>query len=107
MNLILQNKNNAYFSPRKVRDADGVAQKTTTAGRSHYIELSLQDGYTLPNPPVQAGVLEWWYRFQDDFLVEEQRRYYSTTKPKDLTGAEAQRQIDLFVKRKNSCVKSV
>ncbi|KJZ68222.1 hypothetical protein HIM_12387 [Hirsutella minnesotensis 3608] len=54
-----------------------------------------------PDPPVQAGVLDWWFRFQDDFLSEERRRYYSTTNPKDLVGAEAQRQIDLFVKRKN------
>jgi len=42
MNLILQNKNNAYFSPRKARDADGVAKKMTTAGRSHCIGLSSQ-----------------------------------------------------------------
>ncbi|KJZ71102.1 hypothetical protein HIM_09521 [Hirsutella minnesotensis 3608] len=54
-----------------------------------------------PDPPVQAGVLDWWFRFQDDFLSEERRRYYSTTNPKDLVGGEAQRQIDLFVKRKN------
>ncbi|KAM4066706.1 kinase [Hirsutella rhossiliensis] len=55
----------------------------------------------LPNPPVQDGVLDWWFRFQDVFLSEKRRRYYSTTNPKDLVGAEAQRQIDLFVKRKN------
>ncbi|KAH7038964.1 FunK1 protein kinase [Macrophomina phaseolina] len=50
----------------------------------------------LPDPPVQAEVLDWWFRFQDEFLSEERRRYYSTTNPKDLIGAEAQRQIDLF-----------
>ncbi|RCI16304.1 hypothetical protein L249_2827 [Ophiocordyceps polyrhachis-furcata BCC 54312] len=55
----------------------------------------------LPDPPVQAEVLDWWFRFQDDFLSEEQRRYYSTTSPKDLIGAQAQRQLDLFVKRSN------
>lgn len=55
----------------------------------------------LPDPPVQAKVLHWWFRFQDDFLSEERCRYYSTTKPKDLVGAEAQRQIDLFIKRNN------
>ena len=43
----------------------------------------------------------WWFRFQNDFLSEERRRYYSTTNPKDLVGAEAQRQINLFLKRKN------
>ncbi|KAM4061091.1 kinase [Hirsutella rhossiliensis] len=55
----------------------------------------------LPDPPVQAEVLDWWFRLQEDFFSEEPRRYYSTTNPKDLVGAEAQRQIDLFVKRKN------
>ncbi|KAF2459673.1 hypothetical protein BDY21DRAFT_338901 [Lineolata rhizophorae] len=55
----------------------------------------------LPNPPVQADVLNWWFQFQDDFLSGERRRYYSTTKPKELIGAESQRQIDLFVKRYN------
>lgn len=56
----------------------------------------------LPDPPVQAGVLEWWFRFQNGFLSKEPRHYYSTTNPKDLLGAEAQRQIDLFVKRNNA-----
>ncbi|KAM4067706.1 hypothetical protein HRG_001554 [Hirsutella rhossiliensis] len=55
----------------------------------------------IPDPPVQAEVLDWWFRFHEDFCSEERRRYYSTTSPKDLVGAEAQRQIDLFVKRKN------
>ena len=55
----------------------------------------------LPNPPVQAEVLDWWFRLQDDFLSKERRRYYSTTKPKELVGAEARRQIDLFIKRNN------
>ncbi|KAL9123118.1 MAG: hypothetical protein Q9187_000331 [Circinaria calcarea] len=54
-----------------------------------------------PDPPVQAKVLDWWFKFQNDFLSDEQRRYYSTTSPKDLVGAEAQRQIDLFIKRKD------
>ncbi|PHH90114.1 hypothetical protein CDD83_4460 [Cordyceps sp. RAO-2017] len=55
----------------------------------------------LPDPPVQVKVLDWWFQFQDDFLSKERRGYYSTTNPKDLIGAEAQRQIDLFIKRKN------
>lgn len=54
----------------------------------------------LPDPPAQADVLQWWFRFQDDFLSQERRRYFSTTSPKDLVGAEAQRQIDLFIKRR-------
>lgn len=52
-----------------------------------------------PNPPVQAEVLDWWFQFQKEFLSKERGLYYTTTSPKDLVGAEAQRQIDLFVKR--------
>ncbi|PHH74487.1 hypothetical protein CDD82_4907 [Ophiocordyceps australis] len=54
-----------------------------------------------PDPPVQTGVLDWWFRFQHDFLSEERRGYYTSTKPTDLVGAEAQRQVDLFVRRKD------
>ncbi|KAI9804850.1 MAG: hypothetical protein M1825_001219 [Sarcosagium campestre] len=52
-----------------------------------------------PDPPVQDSVTEWWFRFQDEFLSKERRRYYKTSSPKDLKGAEARRQLDLFVKR--------
>ena len=52
-----------------------------------------------PNPPVQAEVLDWWFKFQEEFLSKEQGLYYTTTSPKDLVSAESQRQIDLFVKR--------
>ncbi|KEF50785.1 uncharacterized protein A1O9_13163, partial [Exophiala aquamarina CBS 119918] len=51
-----------------------------------------------PNPPVQAQVLAWWFRFQENFLSKERGLYYATTSPKELVGAEAWRQIDLFVK---------
>ncbi|RMZ90674.1 hypothetical protein DV736_g2093, partial [Chaetothyriales sp. CBS 134916] len=50
-----------------------------------------------PDPPVQAEVLDWWFQFQREFLLKERSRYYTTTSPKDLVGAEAKRQIDLFV----------
>jgi len=52
-----------------------------------------------PDPPVQDDVVGWWFRFQDKFLSEERSRYYKTSSPKDLVGAEARRQLDLFVKR--------
>ncbi|RMZ89596.1 hypothetical protein DV736_g3180, partial [Chaetothyriales sp. CBS 134916] len=55
-----------------------------------------------PDPPVQAEVLDWWFRFQKEFLSQERGLYYTTTSPKDLVGAEAQRQIDLFVKPSDS-----
>ncbi|RMZ85501.1 hypothetical protein DV736_g6579, partial [Chaetothyriales sp. CBS 134916] len=51
-----------------------------------------------PDPPVQAEVLDWWFQFQREFLSKERSLYYTTTSPKDLVGAEAQRQLDLFVK---------
>ena len=52
-----------------------------------------------PDPPMQDGVVDWWFQFQDEFLSNEQHRYYKTSSSKELTGAEARRQIDLFVKR--------
>ncbi|KAM4062554.1 hypothetical protein HRG_011264 [Hirsutella rhossiliensis] len=66
--------------------------------KDHHVDGEWTD---IPDPPVQAEVLDWWFRFQEVFCSEERRRYYSTTRPKDLVGAEAQRQIDLFVKRKH------
>ncbi|KAF2454800.1 FunK1 protein kinase [Lineolata rhizophorae] len=52
-----------------------------------------------PDPLVQDGVVDWWFRFQDEFLSGERHRYYKTSSPKELTRAEVRRQIDLFVKR--------
>lgn len=54
-----------------------------------------------PDPPVQAQVLDWWFQFQNGFLSEERRCYYSTAKPTDLVGVEGKWQIDLFLKRKD------
>ncbi|KAN0071182.1 hypothetical protein V8E54_010613 [Elaphomyces granulatus] len=93
------------------RDVDGFFEKyfegKDWTRRAFDIYEAMKDRHVdgtwtdLPNPPVQAEVLDWWFRFQDDFLSEERRRYYSTTKPKELVGAEAQRQIDLFIRRNN------
>ncbi|KJZ68022.1 hypothetical protein HIM_12587 [Hirsutella minnesotensis 3608] len=84
-----------YFEGKDwTRRALGVYEAT----KDRHVDGAWTD---LPDPPVQAEVLDWWFRFQDDFLSGERRRYYSTTNPNDLIGAEAQRQIDLFVKRKN------
>ncbi|KAL2042020.1 hypothetical protein N7G274_005208 [Stereocaulon virgatum] len=53
-----------------------------------------------PQTPVQNEVYKWWFGFQDEFLSSERGVYY-TSITKDLTGCEAKRQIDLFVKPNN------
>ncbi|KAM4067829.1 hypothetical protein HRG_009805 [Hirsutella rhossiliensis] len=73
-----------YFEGKNwTRRALGVYEVT----KDRHVDGAWTD---VPEPPVQAKVLDWWFRFQDDFLSEERRRYYSTTNPKDLVGAEAQ-----------------
>ena len=54
-----------------------------------------------PDPPVQNAVSEWLFRFQDEFLSDARGVYYTTKKTSELTGAEAPRQLDLFVKRRS------
>lgn len=51
-----------------------------------------------PDPPVQNAVLEWIFRFQKEFLAGSQGVYYSSESGNDLIGAEARRQLDIFVK---------
>jgi len=43
-----------------------------------------------PDPPVQNAVLEWLFRFP------------TLQVSKDLTSAEARRQLDIFIKRKSN-----
>jgi hypothetical protein len=59
-----------------------------------------------PQSPVQNAVCEWWFHFQDEFLSNERGVYY-TSNTKDLTGSEAKRQIDLFVKPNNEKLSKV
>ncbi|MCJ1387127.1 hypothetical protein MMC17_010256 [Xylographa soralifera] len=54
-----------------------------------------------PDPPVQNAVSEWLFRFQDEFLSDARGVYYTTKKTSEFTGAEAPRQLDLFVKRRS------
>jgi Fungal protein kinase len=49
-----------------------------------------------PETPMQNAVIEWLFRFQEEFLVDARGSY--CTSSKDLTGAEARRQLDVFVK---------
>lgn len=50
-----------------------------------------------PDVPVEKAVQRWLLDFQDEFLSEARGCYY-TSKTEDLKGAEAQRQLDVFVK---------
>ncbi|QKX58161.1 uncharacterized protein TRUGW13939_05282 [Talaromyces rugulosus] len=51
-----------------------------------------------PNPPTQKDVLDWWFRFQDEFLLDGRSIYFSTASKRDLTGSDADRQVDLLLK---------
>ena len=51
-----------------------------------------------PDPPVQNAVLEWLFRFQEEFLADSRGVYYTSESSNNLTGAEARRQLDVFVK---------
>ena len=53
-----------------------------------------------PNPPVETAVIEWLFRFQEEFLSDSQGIYYIAESTKDLTGGESRRQMDLFIKQK-------
>ena len=66
--------------------------------KSRHIEGLWTD---FPNPPVQNAVSEWLFHFQDEFLSDARGVYYTTKKTSELTGAEAPRQLDLFVKRRS------
>jgi len=52
-----------------------------------------------PDPPVQNAVLEWLFRFQEEFLSDARGVYYTSESSKDLTG---RRQLDIFIKRKTN-----
>ena len=74
--------------------------------RTKEIYQAVQERYVdgrwtdFPQTPVQNEVCKWWFDFQDEFLSSERGVYYTST-TRDLTGGEAKRQIDLFVKPNN------
>ncbi|KAI9696613.1 MAG: hypothetical protein M1836_005632 [Candelina mexicana] len=55
-----------------------------------------------PDPPLQNAVLEWLFCFQEEFLSDARGIYYTSESSKDLTDAEARRQLDIFIKRKSN-----
>ncbi|KAI1969878.1 hypothetical protein LOZ53_006367 [Ophidiomyces ophidiicola] len=63
---------------------------------------SSSDWAEFPNPPTQENVLEWWFRLQVEFLPEARSVYFSTRNKADLTGSEAERQVDLLLKARTA-----
>ncbi|EDN11221.1 predicted protein [Histoplasma mississippiense (nom. inval.)] len=51
-----------------------------------------------PDPPSQDNVLAWWFRLQEDLLSESRSTYYTTASKADLTGSQAERQVDLLLR---------
>ncbi|EGC46848.1 serine/threonine protein kinase Sgk2 [Histoplasma capsulatum var. duboisii H88] len=51
-----------------------------------------------PDPPTQNNVLAWWFRLQEDLLLESRGTYYTTASKADLTGSQAERQVDLLLR---------
>lgn len=53
-----------------------------------------------PDPPTQDDVWAWLAQFQQDFLVDT-HIYYEADNTSSMTGGEAPRQLDIFLKRKH------
>ncbi|EEH04621.1 conserved hypothetical protein [Histoplasma capsulatum G186AR] len=51
-----------------------------------------------PDPPTQDNVLAWWFRLQEDLLLQSRSTYYTTASKADLTGSQAERQVDLLLR---------
>ena len=60
-----------------------------------------------PSSPEETAVWQWLHRFQEEFLSEAQGIYYTTKSTKDLTSAEARRQLDLFIKRRGDTATTI
>lgn len=94
------------------RDVDGFFEKYFEGRRwsrkSQAIYNAVKKQYRggrwtdFPDPPDEDGVWDWLSRFQDKHLSDSRGNLYTTESTSDLTGGEAQRQLDLFVKRRGS-----
>jgi hypothetical protein len=51
-----------------------------------------------PEMPTEKAVYDWLSRFQDKFLSDARGIYYTSKSGSELTGTEARRQLDVFVK---------
>ncbi|KAI1825765.1 hypothetical protein F4861DRAFT_537785 [Xylaria intraflava] len=83
-----------YFEGRDWTDR---AQKVYESVKQ---EHSNGEWVKLRGSPDEKQVKSWLFQLSDNFLSNEIRRYYTVSMPKELTGGEAARQIDLLVKRK-------
>ena len=92
------------------RDVDGFFEKYFEEPRwsrkSKAIYKAMNKQYRdgrwtdFPDPPDEDAVWDWLSRFQDRHLSGSRGILYTTESISDLTGGEAQRQLDLFVKRR-------
>ncbi|KAI9779875.1 MAG: hypothetical protein M1816_003322 [Peltula sp. TS41687] len=88
-----------YFD--KADKAEQV-EKIFQATKARYIDGKWAD---FPDPPLQSCVLDWLFHFQTNFF-SHQRGIYYTTHDRPLPGSQADRQLDLLVKRRNSAAAS-
>ena len=56
---------------------------------------------------VQNAVLEWLFRFQEEFLIDSWDVYYTSESSNDLTDAETRRQLDVFVKSNDKNISKI
>jgi hypothetical protein len=74
------------------------------SGRAQTIYTSLKDRHVngrwtdFPAPPVEKAVWSWLSSIQDEYLAHAPGIYYTTSNPSELSGTEARRQLDLFIK---------
>jgi len=62
------------------------------------------DGHwtTFPLKPTEDAVWEWWTKFQDEHLAEAGGAYHITKSKRELDSSERDRQLDLFVKSRET-----
>lgn len=76
----------------------------TWSSISDRIIAAVGPNLNFPLVPTEDAVWNWVSEFQKEHLDPEQVRgvYYTTSSKKDLTGSEAERQLDLFVKSREA-----
>lgn len=57
---------------------------------------------SFPDPPAEKDALDWWFGFQDEFLSDARSVYFTTASKSDLTGSDADRQIDLLLRDRSA-----
>ena len=56
---------------------------------------------SFPNPPTESAVWQWWSTFRNEHLVDLPGVYYTTKDKEEMTGVDAEAQLDLLVKSRN------